>query len=363
MRKIKIALVITLSEHGGAQRHVLDLVQRLMSRYEYLVVVGTPGWLVDQLSLLGVACAVVPTLGRDISGVRDLRAFCGLQDVLRQYRPQVLHLHSSKAGLIGRLVGFRLGIPVVYTVHGWGFKPGVPTARRFVVWAAEFLFSRLAKRIICVSLYDAQLAKVALPGVWERVTMIWNGIPDLHLKKTNHYRERLRVLMVARFQEPKLQGLLIDSVAMLRDSCRVDLIFAGDGPLRHSVEARATAIGSKATFLGSRDDVPALLADTDVCVLLSTYEGLPICIIEAMRAGVPVVASKVGGVPELVVDGVTGLLVSNVEASVAEALQRLNDDPDLRIRLGLAARSRYEHCFSVGNMADKVSEVYAGVIN
>jgi glycosyltransferase involved in cell wall biosynthesis len=356
----RVAVIITLAEHGGAQRHVYDVVTSMLERYEFRVFVGQDGWLIDRLRAVGVQCEVIPTLGREIGVAKDVSALFDTYRALKDFQPDLVHLHSSKAALLGRLASCVGGYPVVYTVHGWGFKPGVPVVRRVVVWLIESLLGLFAKRIVCVSKYDYRLAAAWLPHVRHRLRTVWNGVVDDSHRADYVAKDIVRILMVARFQEPKLQSLVVDAARLAARGCRLEVQFVGDGPQRDEVEALAVCESRNCEFkfLGSRDDVPQLLASADVFLLLSGYEGLPLSIIEAMRAGLPVIASSVGGVPELIENNVTGLLVENKSEYIAAAIAELANNVELRRAMGLAGRAKYERSFASNAMVESLTAVY-----
>jgi glycosyltransferase involved in cell wall biosynthesis len=362
MTKIKIALAITLAEHGGAQSHVYDLVSSLKDRFSFLVLIGQEGWLSEKLRGGGVEVAIVPALVRDVKGFGDVAAIFEMMRIIRGFGPQLIHLHSSKAGLIGRIVAHWVGVPAIYTVHGWGFKAGVPIFRRLLVWFLEQLLIGFSRAIVCVSNYDSRLARQYLFGASRRVRVIWNGVPDTEYRRDAVGAGSVSVAMVARFQEPKLQELLIQVFASDRRFSNIDLVFVGDGPRLQLAESLAHRLGVRCQFFGSRSDVPEILSKMDIFVLLSAYEGLPVSIIEAMRAGLPVVASRVGGVEELIVAESTGILVSNELEAVSSALLRLIESSALRRRLGRSGRERYEEFFCSSNMCRDVAALYESVL-
>jgi glycosyltransferase involved in cell wall biosynthesis len=164
--------------------------------------------------------------------------------------------------------------------------------------------------------------------------------------------------MVARFERPKDHQLLLHAVTKINGDWKLVLI--GDGPMQPQARASAARLGlsSRVEFAGARDDVAEQLDQSAIFVLLSHWEGLPLTIIEAMRSRLPVVASNVGGIPELVEDGKTGYLVQNNPGAVAAALQRLIDQPALSQAMGIAGRSLFERRFSIDRMVRETTRVY-----
>jgi glycosyltransferase involved in cell wall biosynthesis len=357
----RILLIVTNSELGGAQTHLLTLVSHLASKYDFSVLVGSDGPLVQTLVERGIPVLFVPGLGRTLNPYSMLRSMWWLVRFLKSSRPSLVHAHSSNAGLVARCAAAICKVPAVFTAHGWGFKAGVPPFRRVFVYLSELIATPLTRRIICVSRSELTLAYRCLPGPKNRFTHIANGIAD------SPYRCKPRsappiIVMVARFQEPKDQALLLRAFARIKRPAR--LMFVGDGPEMDAVRALSTSLGQgdSVVFHGSRKDVAPLLADCQIFALISKHEGFPISVLEAMRAGLPVLASAVGGIPEQVKDGVTGLLIrSHSEAEVSAALDLLVSSPELRDRFGEAARDKYQRRFGAHRMIEAVTQVYEEV--
>lgn len=254
---------------------------------------------------------------------------------------------------------------MVFTAHGWAFTEGVPERERRLYACAERLVAPLADRIITVSDHDRELALAHRVAAPERLVTIHNGVPDVPSSLFARPSEGPpRLAMVARFEPQKDHFTLLDALAGLIDvSWELELI--GDGPWRKAVEKRVEDLSlvRRVRFLGARKDVAQLLARAQVVVLSSKWEGLPRTILEAMRAGLPVVASDVGGVREAVADGETGFLVPRGDVAVLrDRLLRLIQSPQLRVRMGQAGRSRYERHFTFERMFDETMSVYEAVL-
>lgn len=362
---MRILYLITRAEPGGAQVHLLHLFKAFRPRAELHLAVGEDKdrFLVDEAWALGVKVHTLRHLVWPISPLKDVAAVGELLTLLRDIKPDLLHVHSSKAGFVGRLAARLVGVRSVFTAHGWAFTEGVHPARRTLAVVLERLAGRLGDAVICVSHKDLRLALENRVAPEDRLTVVWNGVPDT-AQRALPGLEPPRLVMVARFSPQKDHGLLLKSLAELQDlSWTLDLV--GDGPLLPQVKALAQelGLGSRVRFLGRRVDIDSVLAEAQVFVLTSRWEGLPLTILEAMRAGLPVVASDVGGVGEAVVDGHTGFLVPRGEqALLRDRLRRLLADPGLRVQMGAAARKRYEEHFTVERMVEGVWEVYSRVL-
>jgi glycosyltransferase involved in cell wall biosynthesis len=361
---VRILYLITRSEPGGAQSHLNTLIEHFGSE-----VVGVAAGLDEDNSLVGMTQKVgvefipIQHMMQPLHMVNDVRATFEIAEVLRRVKPDLVHIHSSKAGIVGRISARMIGIPSVFTAHGWAFADGVSWKRKMLAVPSEFAFGRLTDRIITVSQTDYDLAIRHNVASAKRMTVVWNGIEDTVFRAQPGVDDEVRIVMVARFAPQKDHDTLIRALKGLEGRWRVLLI--GDGALRgeHERLARDLGIADRVEFLGSRRDVPEILSKAHVFVLTTNWEGLPISILEGMRAGLPVVASNVGGIAELVQDGQNGFLVPRFDAqSVRMALQRLVSDRALRERFGRASRTRYEADFTAQRMFDQMRSVYASVL-
>jgi glycosyltransferase involved in cell wall biosynthesis len=269
-----------------------------------------------------------------------------------------MHVHSAVAGVVGRLAGWTRGCPVIYTVHGFGFKPQVAPLRRTVALLAERLLAPLTARMICVSDSELALAR-RLPIARERILVISNGIADTVLR-ANPGHEPAALMMVARMDAPKRHDLLIQALRLLqgRGGVMPRVVLAGEGPMLSDVQAAAQGLAF-VELPGDVKDVPLRLANSQLFVLLSDHEAQPISIIEAMRAGLPILASDLPEIRQLVAHGTEGFLTSNSADAVADALETLLQHPQKRAAMGQAARVKFESEFGAARMAQRVAAVYA----
>jgi glycosyltransferase involved in cell wall biosynthesis len=360
--KTKILYLVTQSEFGGAQNYVYSLATSLPREiYQVRVACGTGGPLIAQLQGAGVEVIPLPGLVRNINPIRDVWAFATLLQLVNGWNPCIVHTNSTKAGLLGRIAARLSGTPVVFTAHGWAFSEGVPKAQRIMALWTERLAARFSNQIICVSEYDYGLAlrnRVASP---RQMSIIHNGVADVpaHLLADVASPHQVRIVMVGRFAPQKGQADLVRAVATVRGD--FELCFVGDGQLLGQVEdmSRKLNLLNKVKFLGAREDVAEILAHCHIGVLISNWEGLPLSVLEMMRAGLPIVATHTGGIPELVIDGVNGYLVPhNNPGAIANALQCLAENGDLRRQFGIASRERFLQEFTLSQMLRDVQSVY-----
>lgn len=362
--RTKILIASTNADWAGAPIHVLTLVSALQSSFDVFVVFGEEGPVRQALLSKGVRSAVLPTLRSSINPIRDFRCLMAFLKIVRAERPDLLHAHSSKAGMIARLAGYILRLPCLYTVHGWGFGAGRTAIQSALVYWVERVFSHIpGTAYIFVSNADLKVGIERLKLNPNRCQTIHNGMPD-HGCRAN-VESSTAVIMAARACHAKDHDLLLKSFQECRTSFQLVLVGEGtDSPAFHSRVLTAVATKhAQVDCLGLSDQVPQLLAKAGVFVLCSRYEGLPLSIIEAMCAGLPIVATDVGGVRELVEDGVNGFLVPAGDPSaLASRLDRLQNDTALRVRMGQASRDRYLSGFGDAQMATAVARRYRSML-
>ena len=306
------------------------------------------------------------------SPYHDLMAIRAVLRAVRAARPDIVHCHSTKAALVARLCCALTRTPVIFTAHGWGFAERRAWWSPSVVRWLERWASKVTARIICVSEFDRDLAVRASVARGDQMTVIRNGVPVKLCSHTDglsarvpHGLEGLKrplIISVGRLAPPKDLETLIEALANLETG---NAIIVGDGPDRRRLDKLALdrGLGGRVRFLGERDDVPQLLRSADVFVLSSRKEGLPLSIMEAMMTGLPVVASRVGGVPELVEDEDTGFLVSPGDPqSLRDALAALLMDEGLRQRLGHRGRERAQREFTLDRMCAATIAIYEQVL-
>jgi glycosyltransferase involved in cell wall biosynthesis len=358
---MRVLIVITKGELGGAQTHVLELCRMLHRQCEFRVMVGGTGDcpLGRELSAIGVPVENVPGMCNETSIASLIASVRQVAATARSWQADLIHVHSAVGAAVGRLAGLLAGHQVIYTVHGFGFKPEVALRRRWTVYLAEWLLTLLTTRYICVSEAERQLAtKLGVRG--DQVSVIANGLSDSRWRAEPDASEPVLV-MVARAVSPKRHDVLLRALAVMQDRGMVPprTILAGSGPLLDSARGMAEELRlARVSFLGDVQEVPRLLARAQIFVLLSDHEGQPISVIEAMRAGLPIIASDLPGIRTQITDGVEGLLTGNDPESVARSIERLVCDPQLRARMAAAARRRYERDFSAATMARAVKQVY-----
>jgi glycosyltransferase involved in cell wall biosynthesis len=357
---MRVVHVITKGDVGGAQTHVVELAAaQLAAGLSVAVIAGTDGPAIARCRDAGADTAVAPSLGESRSRLWHRHALRDLRAAIAATRPDIVHAHSSNAGLLARIACRRLGVPCVYTAHGWPFQRGAAYAQRVQSLAAELVGGRLGDGVICLTEPEAERARRARVARRDRLWVIPNGLADVAPELVRHDRSDAApgIVMVARFAPPKQQRELVDVMAGIVDLAWT-LTFIGDGPELDEVRAHGRAVlGERVRFLGRRDDVTSVLAEQDIAVLWSRYEGMPISLMEAMRAGLCCVGSDLPGVRMLFGDPPVGVVAADA-SELAVRLRELLDDGDERTRLGSLARCRFVEAFSAGALERATRAVY-----
>jgi len=361
MKKLKVLFTITQAEWGGAQKYVFDLAANLnKDRYEVVVAAGSNETyqfcpLLEKLKNNDIRCRYLKYLVRNINPIKDFLAFWELWRLIRKEKPDFVLLNSTKAGILGAPAGFFAGCKnIIFTAHGFVFnEPSSWLKRQFYILATKFS-TLFLKKIITVSHFDYQSGLKA--GIKpQKMTVIHNGIdlPDfLSKEEAKNFLGggELVVGTAAYFYSNKGLGFLIKATALIKKNFK--LVIVGDGEQRSYLESLIKKHQLDNVFLvGEIKDAYRYFKAFDIFALPSVKEGLPFVLLEAMAAGLPVVASKVGGVPEVIEDGVNGLLVepTNVE-ELADALLCLLADPLKRKGFGDASLAKVKKEFSFEKM-------------
>jgi glycosyltransferase involved in cell wall biosynthesis len=355
---MKILYIITKSEVGGAQMHVRQLVEHMISRGHAVSVMSAPGgWLVDECAKLGVSFYTNPYFANSMNLVRLWKAKNVIKKTVRMIRPDIIHCHSTFAGILTRLV-VRGKIPTIFTAHSWAFTDGAKPFRKIVAPIAEKIVARYTSKIICVSEFDRQLALRYYIASSDKLTTIYNGVALMpEVMRTPD--TPVRIVSIGRLAYPKEYRLLIDAFAAV--SSEATLTIVGNGPMYAALntQIRSLELEQKVSILTDKkpEDISGVLATTDIFILLSKHEGFPMTILEAMTAGLPVVVSRVGGIPEAV-DSTCGILVDNTQREVVNALETLINDTAKRVAMGAAGHQKVRQTFSLQRFLDTTEGVY-----
>lgn len=356
----RVLILVTLAERGGVVSYLSALVPGLVGDYQVTVAAYGPGPLAEAMRAAGAEFVQLRHVRRAISPLHDPLGLLELICMCRRVRPHVLHANSTKAGVLGRVAGWLTRVPVrLFSAHGWAFATHPGASARLYLWC-DRMMRPLTTMTICVSQSELERGLRARTCSPQRSIVIPNGIACDVPRAQGRTRGLLRIASVGRMAAPKDFITLLRALALLPRSCyRAEII--GSGPDRGAIEREIERLGvePQVALAGERGDVPERLAQADAYVLSSHSEAMPMVVLEAMAAGLPVVASAVGGVSELVIDGETGLLVAPGDPqALAAALSRLAEDPQLRRRLGTAGRARAERHYSLELVRRRHADLY-----
>jgi glycosyltransferase involved in cell wall biosynthesis len=365
--RVKIVQLITGSaDFGGAQAHVRDLADGLRARgHECSVITGPPdGLFSDQLRAHGIVVHVLPHLRKALHPLNDSLAILQLVARLRKLKPDLVAAHTAKAGFLGRVACALLGIPCVFTPHGWSIVDRASGKINHIFKALERFGGTLGTGVITVCRDEHETGRASDLVEQKKLFCVHNGIPDLPaLAQRND--DDLTVVMVARFCKQKDHSTLLRALSRLKGyPWRLKLV--GAGPLLEATRQLAGSLGlaQRVEFLGECKNTTEILSQSSVFVLSTFYEAFPISILEAMRAGLPIVATGVGGIAEAVAQGVSGFLVPpSQENLMAESLERLFTDASLRERFGRNGREIFLERFTDKHMILRTLEVYRLLVN
>jgi glycosyltransferase involved in cell wall biosynthesis len=351
--------------HGGAERIAVDLAARLpQGRFEPWVCAtrSMDPWSTTTLDVAGVRHI---TLGRRTKW--DLHRFGRLVTMLRSKRFQILHTHKFGSNAWGAMIGTACRVPVIVAhEHTWSYE-GEPLR----VWVDGHVIGTLADRVVAVSNADARRMVSVEHVDPSKIVVIPNGyIP--HPGSHTDVRAELGIdalapviVTAAIMRRQKRHDLLLDAFARVREAQPdAQLLLAGDGECRDALTEQAANLGISGSvhFLGLRDDVDSILRAADVAALSSDYEGAPLFVYECLANGTPLVSTNVGGVPDAIVDGETGILVPKGDsAALARGLIELLSDRDRRLRMAVAAR-RSAGNYTIDAMAERVATLYDTLI-
>lgn len=381
MKRKKILYVVTKSVWGGAQRYVFDLAINLpKDRFEVIVAAGGNGQLFDKLRAASIRTITIPGLHRDVNIFKEILSFWNLFKIFRDERPDTIHLNSTKIGGLGALAAFaaklttyNLQLTTIFTVHGWGFNEDRPLPIRAVIFLISWLSALFQDKIICINNADFKVAKKFIPR--RKLALIFNGIGPIdflpRVEARNFLAQKIGrpiaedVILIGTTAElTKNKGLeyLVTALPRLNLGTHKGLtLMIGEGEKREKLQKQMNMLGLQDIIflLGFIPDAARYLKAFDIFALPSLKEGLPYTIMEAMAAGLPVIATNVGGIPDLVEHGKTGLLVSPKDViGLAEAIKMLMQNKIMRKEFSSLARQTIKTRFQLRDMIEKTIACY-----
>ena len=380
MLKINLLYVITKLELGGAQKQLLSLINHLdKKKYNVFLFTAKNGFLIKEaLSIDGLVLEKSKFLERLLNPFKDVLALAEIYCFIKKHRIQIVHTHSSKAGILGRLAAKLAKTPVIiHTVHGWSFNNYQPLSINYLYVFLEKFCAVFTNKIIVVSRFDRERGLKNLIGRKNQYVLIRYGIDDKVFKNTNNRNEARKSLgfrdvdvvvgMVACFKPQKAPLDFIELAGLIKkDFPDTKFVLVGDGQLRKKVDTRIKQLNlnGQVILTGWRNDIPLILSGLDVFVLTSLWEGLPIAALEAMAAGVALVATDTGGIGEVITSGKTGYLVAphdipSMQNRLGELLRSAQKRNEFA-RLSMGAIGAEE--FSLNSMLKNTAKVYSNLL-
>jgi glycosyltransferase involved in cell wall biosynthesis len=373
--------VITKLELGGAQEMAMQVASGLdRKRFRSVLIAGPGGLLTEEARALdGVDVHIVPTLIREIHPLKDLRTLWGLVRTFRRLHPNIVHTHSSKAGILGRLAAWLAGVPcVLHTIHGYGVTPAQSAWLRKTLLALEWTAGLVTTHWIAVSqadrrqgiawgLFTASKVSVVRPGIDPApfVTSIDSAERDRLRAELGVGPEQLLVGTVACLKPQKSPQDFVTVAAIVCERiAAARFVLAGDGVLRPQIEGlvQEHGLGERVTLLGWRRDVASLLKAFDLFLLTSHWEGLPCVLLEARAARVPIVATRVGGAAEAIVEPVQGIFCAAGDVrAIGEQVCRMLEDEDYRTTLRESAEAFPEE-FTIQETVKQYQSLYTHLL-
>ncbi len=374
---MKILYIITKSNWGGAQRHVYDLAMSMKNENSVVVALGGNGVLRQKLEDAGIKTYAINKLGRDISAAKDAGSFREIFSVVRREKPDVIHLHSPKAAGLGALAGRILRVPkIVYTVHGWAFNEDRAFYSRGIIIAASWITMLLAHKVVLLSESECKQA-ARFPGVKGKLIVVPLGIKVPIFMSVEGAKQTLAKhigMDLGEFKKKTVVGTiaelhtnkgLIYFIDALKSACtahpEVISVIIGDGDLLTSLHMRIKSAGleGKVFLAGYMSEAFQYLKAFNIFVLPSVKEGLPYVVLEAGCASLPVITTTVGGIPEIIEDMKSGVLVQPKNPiELAHAISYVVEHPLLARQYGAALREVVIAKFGVEKMMGKVKEIY-----
>ncbi len=378
MARIKVLHVHTLPIISGSGINTFLTMKGLdRDRYQVDLTCAPGGALIDKVKEAGLGFYAIKHFKQPISPFHDYLALWELIHLMRQKRYDIVHTHNSKAGFIGRLAAKISKVPIIiHTIHGFAFHEYEMPPRRILFILLEKFAARYSDKLITVSEPLREWGLKLNIGKPSQYVTIYDGIEaekfkiniDIDAKKKGlgiSPKEKV-IGVVAKLWEGKGHEAILEAAhEVIKEIPDVKFLFVGEGYLRNKLEKQVRKMGlsDQVIFTGFRSDIPEITATFDIALLVSLFEGMGRVLLEAMISGKPVVATKVGGIVDVVKDGETGILVPPGDAdALAKAIVTILKDEELAQRMGETGKRRIDERFIAKTMVKKITEVYEELI-
>ena len=372
----RVMQVIARMNVGGPAVIVDELMRGLnKNRFEEILVTGYCAQdESDYLDEVATDTAVtrISGLGRSVSVIGDIKSFFTLLGIIRQFKPDIIHTHTAKAGVLGRVAGLiaRPKAKRIHTFHGHLLNGYFGVFKTKIVIVTERLLARVSTKLLAVGnqvQVDLLEAKI---GNTNQYLVIFPGLRELGVQSQESARtelglslDKIYLVFVGRLTQIKRPDRLIDIARHLkRTHPSVEILVAGAGEKFEELQLITNAENLSITFFGWRNDIGRILSAGDIALLCSDNEGIPLTLIQASQAGLPIVATNVGSVSDIVIHDKTGILTETNTASLIQAIDELMSNPLKMLELGEAGKQRVKSHFSLKGMIQGHEELYSQVI-
>lgn len=377
MQKTRILYLITKSNFGGAQKYVYELATSLDKElFEVSVALGGEGVLKDKLEEAGIKIIPIPGLTRDISFFKEFSILGFLIKLFKKEKPDVVHVNSAKAGGIGSLAARLTGVPkIIFTAHGWEFNSDRSAIEKIFFKFLSWITVLITHKTIAVS-ESIKKPLIGLPFIYNKFKVIWNGVKPIEflekeeaknfLASKNNKLDTTKKWIGATSELHPVKGIdvLINSakeVLNKEENKDVQFLVMGDGQLKEKLQKQINESGLSDNFIlmGYVDNASQYLKALNIFVLSSHSEALSLAILEAGLSSTPVVATRVGGIPEVIIDNELGRLVEPANSTdLANAINEMLSNEDKAKNMAIALNKRVSTDFSYDNMLDKTVGLY-----
>lgn len=371
--KKKVCLMVTKGVWGGAQKYVYSVAVNLPKNlYDVFVITGTGEILKNKLEKENIRVYEISNLKRDISIFSEIKSFISIFRILKKESPDILHLNSPKAGGLGSVVGRMLRIKnIILTAHGWTFNEERGLFNKLIIIFLSWFTALLCHKTIVIADKEMMQAK-RMPFVKNKIVLIRNGVENIYFKEKTEAQKELfehinktpinNVLWLGTISElHKNKGLEYAIQAVSKIETPFVFFIIGVGEERKNLEKiiEKYNLENRVFLVGFLENAKDYLRAFDIFTLTSIKEGLPYTILEAGLAGLPVIASNIGGIPDIIDSGLNGILVekTNVE-QITKTIEFMIRNPDQRRSFGLKLQEKVEKEFSLKKMLGKTIEVY-----
>lgn len=373
--KKKVCYIITKGLWGGAQKYVYLLSTELpKDKYDVFVITGEGEVLKEKLEEKGIRTYVLKNLKRNMSVVSEIQSFFALLKIIWKEKPDVLHLNSPKAGGIGSVIGrllFRKKI--IFTAHGWTFNEERPLYQNVLILLFSWITILLCHKTIVIAPREEEQAK-EMPLINDKkIILIRNGVENIKFKDRETAKKTLlkkidrdndgNVLWIGTIAElHKNKGLEYAITAVSRIQTPFKYFIIGEGEERKNLQKLIERLGleNKVFLVGFMDKASDYLKAFDIFMLTSIKEGLPYVVLEAGLAELPIIASSVGGIPDIIENGISGILTTSTRTGeIVRALEYMIEKPEQRKNFGLRLEEKIRKDFSVDKMVEKTLALYS----